>query len=226
MERTVFITADGSSSVKLQEWNEQYHSKYGAIQEANHVYLQSGLVYFLDNFEVRNELLILEIGFGTGLNALLTALYAENKDLLINYVGLEAYPVDKEIWEKLNYPDLIKENRAQKVFENIHQTSWNERIEISSNFHLQKKKQRFEDFKEVDRYDLIYFDAFGPQVQPELWSESIFEAMFKSLRNKGILLTYSVKGSVKRNLRAVGFTIEKIPGPPGKREILRAIKNS
>lgn len=226
MRREIFITEDGSSSLRLPEWNEQYHSKHGAIQEAEHVFLKSGLEHFLENYAVNNRLSILEIGFGTGLNALLTAIFAQNENLDIHYTGLEAYPIEKKEWENLNYPSQIRNDSTKLLFDKIHTSEWESFAKISDNFHLKKEKELFQDFAESDAFDLIYFDAFGAQVQPELWELSIFEKMFKSLHHTGLLVTYSAKGSVKRAMQAAGFQIEKIPGPPGKREMLRALKKS
>lgn len=224
MNREVFTTADGSKSFKVPEWEEQYHSKYGAIQEAEHVFIKNGLTYYLGNFDKNNAAAVLEIGFGTGLNALLTAIYAQEHQKIIHYTGLEAYPITPKECEALNYGDLIKNNGVQNIFESLHQASWEKEEKISAFFTLHKRNLYFEQFKDEQQYDLIYFDAFGARVQPELWNEKVFRAMYKGLHNTGVLVTYSAKGSVRRALQTVGFSVEKIPGPPGKREMLRACK--
>ena len=216
MKREIIITSDGSTTIHLPEWNEQYHSKHGAIQEAYHVFIKSGL-----NIVDKKELSILEIGFGTGLNCFITFLEAKNK---INYVGVEAYPVAEEEVVKLNYVSELKAEEYKGLFNKIHQSLWEEKVDITKNFSLLKRQQFFKDIKDENSFDLIYFDAFGARVQPELWSEAIFKIMYKALRQNGVLVTYAAKGSVRRAMRAVGFFVERLPGPPGKREMLRAIK--
>ncbi|MGB0891230.1 MAG: tRNA (5-methylaminomethyl-2-thiouridine)(34)-methyltransferase MnmD [Flavobacteriaceae bacterium] len=216
MKREIIITSDGSTTIHLPDWNEQYHSKHGAIQEAKHVFIKHGLeIVNLD------EISILEIGFGTGLNCFITFL---ESDKIIDYVGVEAYPVSEEEIQKLNYVKELNANKYQNIFDKMHTVSWEERYRISEHFSLTKRKQFFADIEDVKRYNLIYFDAFGAEHQPELWTESIFKKMFKSLKVNGILVTYSAKGSVRRAMQAVGFAVERLPGPPGKREMLRATK--
>lgn len=219
MKREIIVTADGSSTIHLPDWNEQYHSKHGAIQEAYHVFIKSGLQLFSDR-----NLSILEIGFGTGLNSFITFLEAQKLNLLVNYVGVEAYPVASEEIEKLNYVSELNAKSSMEVFQNMHQQNWEEKLEISDQFYLTKRKQFFNEIKDEKVFDLIYFDAFGARVQPELWTEEIFEIMFKSLQFGGVLVTYSAKGSVRRAMQTVGFKVERLPGPPGKREMLRATK--
>jgi len=216
LKREIIITSDGSTTIHLPDWNEQYHSKHGAIQEAKHVFIKHGLeIVNLD------EISILEIGFGTGLNCFITFL---ESDKIIDYVGVEAYPVSEEEIQKLNYVKELNANKYQNIFDKMHTVSWEERYRISEHFSLTKRKQFFADIEDVKRYNLIYFDAFGAEHQPELWTESIFKKMFKSLKVNGILVTYSAKGSVRRAMQAVGFAVERLPGPPGKREMLRATK--
>ncbi len=224
MKREVFVTEDGSTSLRIPEWDEQYHSKHGAIQEANHVYISTGLTYFIENKYSDYPINILEVGLGTGLNALLTALYAEQHTIPINYNALEAYPLSEKEWQSLNYPTCLSEAHAQTILEKIHRADWGVRVQISPYFQLKKEQKLFQDFSEKATTDLIYFDAFGPQVQPELWTSFIFKAMYKALKERGVLTTYSAKGSVRRTLQSVGFTVERLPGPPGKREMLRAVK--
>lgn len=224
MKREIFETGDGSYSIKLPEWKENYHSKHGAIQEAKHVFIKSGLYFHQDNFQEKKNIKILEIGFGTGLNALLTALYAEENKISIHYTALEAYPVEEKEWKVLNFPKQLKTEKASLFYQKINTAKWEGSVEISKYFSIEKRKLFFQDYKEKQVVDLIYFDAFGPRVQPELWEENIFKNMFEALGKEGVLVTYSAKGSVRRTLQKIGFTIEKIPGPPGKREMLRAIK--
>ena len=225
MQRKIITTADGSKTIYIEEWDEQYHSKHGAIQETNHVFIKHGLHHFLiEHCTEPIEVSILEIGFGTGLNAFITLLEAEKLKLKINYVGVEAYPISAEEVSVLNYTDLLSKNH-DFVFTELHQTSWEEIHVLNSHFSLIKRKLFFEDIKDIEKYNLIYFDAFGARVQPELWTETIFKIMFKALKPKGVLVTYSAKGSVRRTMQSVGFIVERLEGPPGKREMLRATKH-
>lgn len=221
MKREIIITSDGSTTIQLPEWNEQYHSIHGAIQEAYHVFIKNGL-----EFISKTEISVLEMGFGTGLNAFITFLEANKNQQKIKYTGIEAYPVKEDEVSKLNYISELKAEDFKSIFQKIHQVNWEEKHQISTNFELLKRKQFFKDFEDELQYDLIYFDAFGARVQPELWTEQIFDKMFKALRDQGVLVTYSAKGSVRRAMQAVGFTVERLPGPPGKREMLRATKHS
>lgn len=223
MERKIIKTGDGSVTIHLPEWNEQYHSKHGAVQEARHVFLKMGLHFFLEKFSPK-EVSILEIGFGTGLNAFLTLLEAERLSINIDYTGVEAYPVSVEEVDKLNYPLAAQAEKQEIHFKKLHTTPWETSCEISENFKLEKQEKKFEEIKDKELYELIYFDAFGARVQPELWTEEIFSIMYKALKKNGVLVTYAAKGSVRRAMLANGFQVEKLPGPPGKREMLRAVK--
>lgn len=219
MKRKIITTADGSKTIQIEDWNEQYHSVHGAIQEAMHVFILHGLFCFLDSHK---PISILEIGFGTGLNAFITLLESEKSNLHINYTGVEAYPVTQEEVDALNYTEQLKTNNT--LFSKLHQCDWEVLHHITPKFSLTKQQKFFKEIDAVAEYDLIYFDAFGARVQPELWTEVIFELMYKALKPKGVLVTYSAKGSVRRAMQAVGFSVEKLPGPPGKREMLRATK--
>jgi len=225
VKRKIITTADGSKTIQIEDWNEQYHSKHGAINEANHVFIKHGLLYFFNSchLERSREVSILEIGFGTGLNTFLTALQAEALNLNINYVGVEAYPVSTEEINQLNYVEEINPN-ANELFAKIHQSDWEQPIEISNNFTLTKRQQFFQDIEDIDAFDIIYFDAFGSRVQPELWSKTIFQKMYKALKPKGVLTTYAAIGQVKRDMQDLGFEVERLQGPPGKRHMLRATK--
>jgi tRNA U34 5-methylaminomethyl-2-thiouridine-forming methyltransferase MnmC len=216
MKREILITSDGSSTIHLPDWDEQYHSKNGSINETYHVFINSGL-----NQVTEEKVSILEIGFGTGLNCFITYLEAKKE---IDYVGVEAYPVTADEIEKMNFISVLDEKENSPVFEKMHSTSWEEKHQISDTFSLLKRKQFFEDIEDENAFNLIYFDAFGARVQPQLWTEDIFGKMFKSLKKNGVLVTYSAKGSVRRAMQAVGFFVERLPGPPGKREMLRATK--
>lgn len=225
MKREIIITSDGSTTIHIPEWNEQYHSKHGAIQEAKHVFIKKGLEFYNaeNTSELNNEITILEIGFGTGLNAFITLLEAQNQK--VNYVGVEAYPVANNEIQKLNYVKELDAEKFNKEFQKIHETSWETKHDITPNFSLTKRQQFFEDITDKDTFNLIYFDAFGARVQPDLWTENIFKKMFDALKSDGVLVTYAAKGSVRRAMQSVGFSVERLEGPPGKREMLRAIKN-
>nr|WP_315238576.1 tRNA (5-methylaminomethyl-2-thiouridine)(34)-methyltransferase MnmD [uncultured Flavobacterium sp.] len=219
MEREIIKTLDGSTTIHLKEWNECYHSKHGAIQEAKHVFIKNGLSLFEDN-----PVSILEIGFGTGLNAFITFLEANQKNQIIDYTGVEAYPVNADEVLSMNYVSELKANQFEEIFKKMHECDWNQKNEISPNYSLTKRKQFFDEIDDFEIFDLIYFDAFGYRVQPELWSTEIFQKMYNSLKPNGVLVTYAARGVVKRSMIEVGFTVEKLAGPPGKREMFRAVK--
>ncbi len=242
MKREIVITADGSSTIHLPEWDEQYHSKHGAIQEAYHVFIKHGLHYFCNSeqseesqrkiidvtsssVEKYHNISILEIGFGTGLNTFITLLEAKKLKISVDYFGVEAYPVLMDEINQLNYSEELNAEDKSSLFNKLHEVSWEEFHKVTSYFSLAKQKRFFSEIKEENCYNIIYFDAFGARVQPELWTESIFQKMYSALKIKGILVTYSAKGSVRRAMETVGFKVERLPGPPGKREMLRATKS-
>lgn len=221
MKRNIITTADGSKTIQIEDWNEQYHSIHGAVQEARHVFIKNGLQAI--NLA---EIDLLEIGFGTGLNAFITFLEAEKHHLKINYTGVEAYPVLEEELQQLNYPTILNAEIKSKDFWKMHRSAWEVPLKISDNFTIIKQQKLFSEIEDINAYDLIYFDAFGARVQPELWDETMFKRMFNTLKDDGILVTYAAKGSVRRAMQSVGFLVEKLPGPPGKREMLRGGKYS
>jgi len=221
LKREIIITSDGSTTIHLPEWDEQYHSKYGAIQESYHVFIKNGL----ELFDSCSKINILEIGLGTGLNCFITFLEARNNNLKIEYTGVEAYPIKQSEIESLNYITQLEAVTDQHIFDKIHSFSWNKKCDLSDSFTLLKKEGFIEDIEEVDSFNLIYFDAFGAQVQPQLWTPSIFKKMYRALKKNGILVTYSAKGSVRRAMQEAGFDVERLKGPPGKREMLRATKS-
>lgn len=218
LERKIITTLDGSTTIQLVDWDECYHSKNGAIQEAYHVFIKNGLNLIQDK-----SVSILEIGFGTGLNALVTFLEAQKHHLNIYYTGVEAYPVSLEEAMLMNYTTQLQIENID--FRNMHESPWEETIAITSAFKLTKRKHFFNQIRDVNQFDLIYFDAFGYQYQPELWSTDIFQVMFNALKEKGVLVTYAARGAVKRSMKEVGFTVTKVEGPPGKREMMIAFKN-
>ncbi len=223
VKREIIVTADGSKTIHMPDWNENYHSSHGALQEAKHVFLKYGL----DCFKDQKEVSIFEVGFGTGLNAILTCEAAEINQHNIHYDGLEAYPVSAEEIEALDYVSLFENAESKANYLKIHAVNWDSNKVISPNFTLRKILQKLEEFSfEAEKYDLIYFDAFGPRTQEDMWQLSHFERLFHALKPNGILVTYCAKGQVKRDLKAAGFTIEALPGPPGKREMTRAWKKA
>jgi tRNA U34 5-methylaminomethyl-2-thiouridine-forming methyltransferase MnmC len=219
LKREIIVTSDGSTTIRIADWDECYHSKNGAIQEAFHVFIQNGLSLFGSN-----PISILEIGFGTGLNAFITYLESKKNNQIINYVGVERYPISTDEIAAMNYVNELNAQNESAAFEKMHTSEWEHNIEISKNFHLTKRKQDFSEIADVNQFDLIYFDAFGYQFQPELWSTAIFQKMHTALKPDGKLVTYAARGVVKRSLIEVGFKVEKLPGPPGKREMFRATK--
>ncbi len=220
MNRELVITKDGSHTLFVPDLNEHYHSIFGAIQESRHVFIREGL----NNFN-RKSISIFEIGLGTGLNAMLTLLEAVRNNFRIEYFAIEKYPLDIETVYKLNYPELLKLNEKQKeLFYTIHKAEWEKEITLSKNFRLTKIKNDITEFTIPFLYDIVYFDAFAPGKQPEMWSIEVFQKIYSNLNRGGILTTYCSRGGVKRTLMSIGYQVESIPGPRGKREITRAHK--
>lgn len=213
-ELKILITDDGSPTLLNKNINETYHSRHGARQESMHVFIHVGLKQM-----VKDPLHVLEIGFGTGLNATLTALHGDQKT--VHYTALEPYPAAIELLEQLHYFSTPAEMQLHR---DIIHADFDKITSLSSHFHLKKLKVKIQEFVTEEKYDLIYFDAFAPMVQPEMWTLSIFEHMFSLMNNNGIMVTYCAKGQVRRNMMAAGFSVERIAGPPGKREMLRATK--
>jgi tRNA U34 5-methylaminomethyl-2-thiouridine-forming methyltransferase MnmC len=223
MKREIITTEDGSTTIHLPEWDEQYHSKHGAIQEAYHVFIEMGFFHFLKKNQPK-LLHILEIGFGTGLNSIVTLIEAKKLNIEVEYTGVEAYPIASDEVGKLNYAKQL--NVSDELFNQLHLSDWEISEEIISDFKLLKQKKFFSEIEDQDKFHIIYFDAFGARIQPELWTVEIFQKMYNALKPEGVLVTYSAKGSVRRAMQEVGFTVERLPGPPGKREMLRATKHS
>lgn len=222
MKHQLVVTSDGSHSLYLSELDEHYHSIHGAIQESNHVFIEAGFKKLIK--EKRDPINILEVGLGTGLNVLLSFIESNNTTSKINYTAIEAFPLTFDLVEKLNYSELLNSNSYKDDLNKIHLSEWEQNVELSSRFILHKIKNTLQQATLENNYNLIYFDAFGPKVQPEMWTEEIFFKIYKSLIQGGMLVTYCAKGEVKRTLKKVGFTIESLQGPPGKREMIRAIK--
>lgn len=223
MDRTIILTADGSHSISVPQLNVIYHSVHGAIQESQHVFIQAGL-YWSGLLQRPEPLSILEVGFGTGLNALLTAIEAEQTNTSIYYAALEPFPVNIQQAGLLNYCSLLNRNDLQEVFIRMHQCEWNINFAVTENFLLHKSDKPLQTFTHTTPFNIIYFDAFAPSAQPELWTKKVFGQLYTLMTPGGILVTYCSKGEVRRAMRAAGFTVEKIPGPKGKREMVRAAK--
>ncbi|MCC6584297.1 MAG: tRNA (5-methylaminomethyl-2-thiouridine)(34)-methyltransferase MnmD [Chitinophagales bacterium] len=221
MEPKLVITEDGSSSLFVKELDEHYHSVHGAIQESVHVFINAGLNQKINHQPVIN---VLEIGFGTGLNALITCMEAIASKSLIKYTAIEKYPLNTALVAELNYCTILQYKNCDEIFNSIHAAGWGRAISVKDSFTLEKCEMDFKDIMFTNQFDIIYFDAFAPSAQPELWTESIFASMFEALKPGGILVTYCAKGIVKRTLKSVGFELEALPGPAGKREMTRAHK--
>lgn len=212
-------TADGSVTIAIPELQVTYHSKHGAIQESMHVFIEAGLKPMLHQ---QHTLRIFEMGFGTGLNALLTMIEANRHQQKILYEAVEAYPLESELITKLNYCEQTPE--WQPYFEQLHTAPWGQPVAITEHFTIQKHNIPLINYSTNQPFHLIYYDAFAPGAQPELWTVEMFSHLFNLLDDGGILVTYCSKGDVRRAMKAAGFTVEKIPGPPGKREMVRAKK--
>ena len=219
MPPDIILTEDGSHSLRHNKLNETYHSIHGAIQESGHIFIDAGLKTC-----AKDTLQVLEIGFGTGLNTFLTLLESESSQQKIQYTTIELYPLSTESACLLNYPDLLAPEKKD-VFYQLHTAPWQNRIQVTPYFELYKIQEDFSCMTLTGQYDLIYFDAFSPEKQPEMWTEDRFRMLYKHCNPGAILTTYCAKGIVRRALQSARFSVERIPGPPGKREILRALKN-
>ena len=217
----VVITSDNSSSIYSSQYDALYHSKHGAIQESEHVFIAAGYKFFLEK-KPQNNIKILELGFGTGLNALLTARQCQNHNINVEYTALEAYPLSDITIALLNHGTELG---SASLFTEIHKSSWNNQVKIGSCFKLNKVKTLFEEYQTSEFFDIIYFDAFAPDIQEELWGLDIMKKMYSFSKKGSILVTYSAKGVVRRTMEEVGFEVERIPGPVGKREMIRATRS-
>ncbi len=222
MEREIKTTSDGSKTLYISSLNENYHSHHGALNEAKHVFIKNGL-NLINDYEIN----ILELGFGTGLNVLVTfnEFLENDKNHIINYYTLEKYPVTNEEIAQLGYNTLFNQQEVQDFYKKIHAAEWNSPQEIYPNFNLMKIETDFFTLKNIDLppINLVYYDCFGARAQPDLWEKPLFEIVADKMKENGILTTYSSKGSVRRILQELGFEVEKKPGPPGKREMINAV---
>ena len=220
MKREVIETGDGSKTIRIIDLDENYHSTHGALQEAEHVFIKNGLLEFIN----KSQISIFEMGFGTGLNAFLSAIKANDLKLKIQYTGIEAFPVSIDELNQLGYNDIAGKSNSE-LYNKLHETLWGEMNEISEWFSLRKINNQLQLINfDNESFDIVYYDAFGPRAQEEMWSIELFQKMYDSIKDGGFLVTYCAKGQVKRNMKAVGFEVEPLPGPPGKREMTRAWK--
>lgn len=221
----IITTKDGSHTIRLEGSEITYHSIYGAIGESMHVFIQAGLDHYLRT-QKNTGLNIFEMGFGTGLNAFLTLKEAIQRQVSIHYTAVETNPLKEEEYSRLNYAELTGDAQIIHYFNKLHIAEWDQAVAIHEFFTLEKKKTALQNFLPEILFDIIYYDAFGPGPQPELWTEEIFVKMYALLNKQGILVTYCSKSDVRRAMQKAGFMVEKIPGPWGKREMLRATKPS
>ena len=219
MKKEIVVTHDGSHTIAIPELKMTYHSIHGAIRESNHVFIEAGLRYGHGHSKWPDRVRVFEMGFGTGLNAFLTAIEAINLKREIHYTAIEQFPITAEEAGLLNYADVLGH---AELFHAIHDTKWNEPVRINEYFTLNKIQTNLLNFSTSQYFNLIYYDAFAPNAQPELWTKEIFEKLFHLLQPDGILVTYCSKGDVRRAMIAAGFDVKKLKGPPGKREMLRA----
>jgi tRNA U34 5-methylaminomethyl-2-thiouridine-forming methyltransferase MnmC len=216
-------TSDGSSSLLNVALNETYHSTHGAIQESAHVFIKNGLQFFIEKNHPAS-ISIFEVGFGTGLNSLLALLFSQENEVQINYTSMEAFPVDWETASQLNYPDQLK-RETQNHFQQLHQAEWEKKTKIAETFSLFKVKTPIQNFElSSNQFDIIFFDAFAPAKQPEMWTLQVLEKIVRATKSGGVFVTYCAKGQLKRDLKSLGMIVESLAGPPGKREMVRAIK--
>jgi tRNA U34 5-methylaminomethyl-2-thiouridine-forming methyltransferase MnmC len=221
IRRDIIVTDDGSHTVYDRELNESYHSRFGALQESRHIFISAGLEAFST---AGDNILILEVGLGTGLNALLSLQHALRSQTGIRYFAVEPRPLEETVYSKLNYPLLPELADAGRYFIQLHRASFGRNVRITPFFDLRKSRMKIEEVRLPARaFHLVFFDAFSPDVQPELWTEAVFRRISDSMTDNGILLTYSCKGTVKKALVSAGFKLQKLPGPPGKREFIRAV---
>ena len=218
MERSFIETEDGSTSLYVPALNEHYHSVHGAVQESRHIFIQAGIEFY-----GQENISVVEAGFGTGLNAYLSLIHAETRYCSIRYTTLEKYPLSEDEMKALNYPSLLPFDRPE-LFNRLHTSPWEEEIALTPRFTFLKRRTDIREWQSDTQADIVFFDAFNPEVQPHLWTTEVFRRFHESLKPGGILVTYCVKGIVKQALRDAGFSLKRLPGPPGKREMLRATK--
>jgi tRNA U34 5-methylaminomethyl-2-thiouridine-forming methyltransferase MnmC len=221
MDRKIILTADGSNSISIPEMNVTYHSIHGAIQESEHVFINAGFNYLISKSSDQ-PISLLEMGLGTGLNALLTLIETEKHPQTVQYTAVELHPLTIDESRSLNYCEQLNRTDLQTLFEKIHSCEWNNTINLTPHFTFHKINKDLIGLSASQLFNLIYYDAFAPAAQPELWTQPVFEKLYSMMATNGILVTYCSKGDVRRAMQAAGFIVEKIQGPPGKREMVRA----
>ncbi len=217
----IIITGDGSPSLINKALQATYHSKHGAIQESKHIFIQHGLIPAIEKFG--HKLSLFELGFGTGLNAILSAIEASKNHWQLHYTGIEKFPLNKDLYKALHLEKQF-DMEQHHIVQNILESKWQQWQSVSSHFQIKKVQGDILDYPFDTNYHLIYFDAFAPETNPELWSKDILEKVYRFMLQGGIMVTFCAKGSFKRQLKDIGFKVESIKGPPGKREMTRAIK--
>ncbi len=227
--KSIAITEDGSMTIFNRNKNEHYHSIHGAIQESMHVFINNGFKHIASTWDISRKLNILEVGFGTGLNSLLT-LYeivtgGVDQKIAVSYTGIEPEPISPEIASSLNYCDRLNCNHLNPEFLKMHETETDKVINLNERFTFLLEMTYFQEYtNESTRFDLVYFDAFSPAAEPDLWNDEVYKKLYSMMNIGGVMVTYCSKGSVRRGLQQQGFNIERLPGPPGKHEMLRATK--
>ncbi|MBI1184493.1 tRNA (5-methylaminomethyl-2-thiouridine)(34)-methyltransferase MnmD [bacterium] len=222
MKRSLFTTKDGSHSIMVEELRESFHSQNGSLQESEHTFIKSGLSFLFDTFRPP-KIELFEVGFGTGLNALLSYLWAVKDKVHVAYTGIEAFPLENELWQSLNYSKLIDAN-SYDAFSQMHRSDWNTPIALHEFFSFEKTHGDLVQHAYKKSYNLVYFDAFAPSVQPELWTDAIFKNLYDTMLNPAVLVTYSAAGQPRRAMTKAGFWLDEIRGAAGKREMTRALK--
>lgn len=226
MDRQIITTADGSSSIAVPALQVTYHSVHGAVQESQHVFIKAGLQYFSELHPDVSPITIFEMGFGTGLNALLTLIAQDTLQRSVYYESVELSPLEPALFSKLNYCTQLNRQDLEAAFSQMLGTAWNEPVVINPGFTLHKKHGDLIGYQPKQKFHLVYFDAFAPTTQPELWTTDVFHMLHALLVPGGVLTTYCSKSSVRRAMTEAGFNVEKIPGPPRKREMVRATRSS
>jgi tRNA U34 5-methylaminomethyl-2-thiouridine-forming methyltransferase MnmC len=221
--RQLLVTEDGSHTLIVPELKETYHSTHGAIRESDHVFIREGLQYYSIEKQITG-IKIFEVGFGTGLNTLLTALFAEKQNLIVTYETIEAFPLEEGILMELNYLSQLDNGAANDIFTKMHASKWNELVQVSKYLKLRKIHTEIQVHQLSAAYDICYFDAFAPSKQPEMWELNVLEKIHDAMKSGGVFVTYCAQGQLKRNLRNIGFEVFTLEGPPGKKEMIRAIK--
>lgn len=225
MKKEIIITTDGSHSIAIPEMGVTYHSTHGAVQESMHVFIASGYRFITEKMKTPAPVSVFEMGFGTGLNALLTLIEAEKDQQQVYYETIDAFPLDTSITRQLNYCALLQRPDLQVAFEQLHSCRWNTVVEISPCFSIKKIHATLTGYTApANHFSVIYFDAFAPDTQPDVWTQTVFEKLYNCIQPGGILTTYCSKSIVRKAMIAAGWVVEKIPGPPHKREMQRAFK--